>query len=100
MISGGPITIQNVSNTPVTFSSGSTLDLSGTIGIAIGTVPLSGLMARTGRRPGTSVGLLVSGLAALLAAGALQIESFILLTVATFVFGFGAAADRLVIRGE
>ena len=66
-----------------------------TIGIAVGTVPLSALMARTGRRPGTSIGLVVSALAALTAAGALAIESFFVLTAATFVFGFGAAADRL-----
>ena len=67
----------------------------GTIGIALGTAPIAWVMGRTGRRLGMVGGLSISALGAVLAAAAVQVESFPLFVVGMFLFGFGAAADRL-----
>lgn len=67
----------------------------GTIGIALGTAPIAWFMGRTGRRLGIVGGLSISAFGAILAAAAVQLESFALFVVGMFLFGFGAAADRL-----
>lgn len=66
-----------------------------TIGLAMGTAPIAALMARAGRRAGISVGLVTGSLGILVAAVAIGFESFLLFVTGMFIFGFGAAGDRL-----
>ena len=66
-----------------------------TVGIAVGTRPLSRLMGRIGRRNGMVVGAAIAGVGALLAAIATNIGGFALLLTGLFILGFGASADRL-----
>ncbi len=66
-----------------------------TVGIAVGTRPMSRLMDRTGRRTGMVVGAAVAAAGALLAAVAANVDGFVLLLVALFVFGLGTSGDRL-----
>lgn len=67
----------------------------GTIGIAAGTAPIAWVMGRTGRRLGIVGGLLISAIGAVIAAIAVGVQSFPVFVVGMFLFGFGAAADRL-----
>ena len=66
-----------------------------TVGLAVGTTPIAALMARQGRRPGIVGGLALGVIGALTAALGIGIESFALFAAGLFVFGFGAAGDRL-----
>jgi MFS family permease len=65
------------------------------VGVAVGTAPIAALMARRGRRPGISAGMIVAAGGALLAASAIGVRSFPLYVLGMFVFGFGNAGDRL-----
>jgi MFS family permease len=66
-----------------------------TVGIALGTAPIAALMARRGRRDGIVTGLVIGIAGVLIAAAAIGLESFPLFVIGLFVFGFGAAGDRL-----
>ena len=66
-----------------------------TIGVAVGTAPLSAVMARKGRRIGISGGLAVATLGGVLAIIAIALSSFPLFVLGTFTIGFGSAGDRL-----
>jgi MFS family permease len=57
------------------------------VGVALFTLPAALLMRRIGRKPGFIGGALLAGLAALLAGHAIQIESFALLCMSTFLIG-------------
>lgn len=65
------------------------------VGIGIGVVPLSAVMARYGRRPGMVVGSSVAVAGVLGAALAAAEGSYPLLVASLFVFGLGVAAERL-----
>ncbi|MDH3539583.1 MAG: MFS transporter [Acidimicrobiia bacterium] len=66
-----------------------------TVGIAIGTPPIAWLMARSGRRIGLAVGMLISAAGAAAAAAAVNAGSFPLFVIGMFVFGAGISAERL-----
>ncbi len=66
-----------------------------TVGVALGTAPLAGLMARHGRSPGIAAGLIIAANGAALAAFAIVIGSFPLFVAGLLAFGFGNAGDRL-----
>jgi MFS family permease len=66
-----------------------------TIGIAVGTAPLAALMARRGRRPGIALGLAMASVGAVVVAIAITTGIFPLFVAGMFLFGFGAAGDRL-----
>ena len=66
-----------------------------TIGLAIGTTPIAALMIRRGRRIGIAAGLGLGVLGVLVAAAAIGLKSFPLFVIGMFIFGFGAAGDRL-----
>jgi MFS family permease len=61
------------------------------VGVAISTLPAAFLMRRIGRKPGFIGGALTAGVAALLAGYAVQIQSFWLLCLATFLVGIQGA---------
>jgi MFS family permease len=61
------------------------------VGVAISTLPAAFLMRRVGRKPGFIGGALTAGVAALLAGYAVQISSFYLLCLATFLVGIQGA---------
>jgi MFS family permease len=65
------------------------------VGVAAGTAPIAALMARRGRRPGISAGMIAAAGGAVLAASAIGLRSFPLYVLGMFVFGFGNAGDRL-----
>jgi len=65
------------------------------VGAAMGSVLLSSLMARRGRRPGLVAGYGIGVLGALVATAAILIRSFELLLVGTTLIGFGNAANQL-----
>ncbi len=66
------------------------------LGAAIGSIVLSGLMARIGRRRiGLSAGYAIGVLGALIAAGAVFSGSFPLLLGGTLLIGFGNSANQL-----
>lgn len=66
-----------------------------TIGLAIGTAPLAGLMARRGRRPGIALGMGLAAVGAAVVAAAFLSEVFPLFVAGMFLFGFGLAGERL-----
>ena len=66
-----------------------------TVGIAVGTTPIASVMARSGRRRGMTLGLGIGTAGVLLAVAAIGVESFPLFVAGMFLFGFGAAGDRL-----
>ncbi len=66
-----------------------------TIGIAVGTAPISALMAKSGRRAGITAGLGIATAGIALATTAIGLRWFPLFVAAMFIFGFGVAADRL-----
>jgi MFS family permease len=65
------------------------------LGAAIGSVLLSMLMARWGRRPGLSLGYGVGVGGALVATAAVLMRSFPLLLVGTLLIGFGNSSGQL-----
>ena len=66
-----------------------------TAGGALAAIPLSRLMARSGRRPGLLSGYATGGLGATIVIGAAQIHSFALLLVGMVAFGVGNTASLL-----
>jgi MFS family permease len=66
-----------------------------TVGLAVGTAPLAGLMARRGRRPGIALGLGTTATGGAIVVVAFLVEVFALFVLGMFVFGFGMAGDRL-----
>ena len=66
-----------------------------TLGLALAGAPLAALMARRGRRTGFLVGQGMAIAGALLAAYAVQVESFAMLLAGMLLFGSGASGDRL-----
>jgi MFS family permease len=65
------------------------------LGAAAGSVLLSAIMARRGRRIGLTLGYLLSVLGAVIATLAVVARSFPLLVVGTFLIGFGNSANNL-----
>jgi MFS family permease len=65
------------------------------LGASAGSILLSSLMARRGRRPGLVLGYAVAVVGALLAATAVVIRSFPLLILATMAIGWGNSANQL-----
>jgi len=61
------------------------------VGTACGTVPAALLMRRIGRRAGLIAGMLVGTLGSVIAAAAILVKGFLLLTAGTFPLGFAAA---------
>ena len=66
-----------------------------TVGIAVGTRPMSRLMGRSGRRIGMVVGAVVAATGLLLAAVATNLGGFGLLLAGLFILGLGSSSDRL-----
>ena len=66
-----------------------------TVGIAVGTRPMSRLMGMKGRRIGMVVGAGVAAVGLLFAAVATNAAAFALLLAGLFVVGFGLSSDRL-----
>lgn len=64
-------------------------------GAAIGTISLSALMVRRGRRAGLTAGYLLGAAGGLLAAAAIVAQAFALLLVGTLLIGFGNASNQL-----
>jgi MFS family permease len=65
------------------------------LGSALGSVVLSMLMARRGRRPGLSLGYLISVLGALVATSAVVSQSLPTLILGTMLIGFGNSSNQL-----
>jgi MFS family permease len=65
------------------------------LGAAAGSLLLSSLMARSGRRPGLVAGYAIGVLGALIATAAILMRSFPLLLVGTGLIGFGNSANQL-----
>ncbi len=65
------------------------------LGSALGSVLLSALMARRGRRPGIVAGYAVGVIGALVATAAVLFRSFPLLLVGTLLIGFGNSSNQL-----
>lgn len=65
------------------------------LGASSGSILVSSLMARRGRRPGLVLGYAVAVVGALLAASAVVARSFPLLIVGTILLGWGNAANQL-----
>jgi MFS family permease len=65
------------------------------LGASSGSILLSSLMARRGRRPGLVLGYAVAVVGALLAASAVVARSFPLLIVGTILLGWGNSANQL-----
>ena len=66
------------------------------LGAALGSVLLSGLMARRGRRrAGLAAGYAIGVLGALIATAAVLSDSFPLLLAGTLLIGFGNSANQL-----
>lgn len=65
------------------------------LGAALGSVLLSALMARRGRRPGLVAGYAIGALGALLATAAVIVRTFPLLLAATLLIGFGNSSNQL-----
>lgn len=67
-----------------------------TVGVAVGTTPLTAYMTRRGRRPGLALGLLVASIGAGVAVAAVASRSFLLFLLAMLILGMGNSADRLI----
>ena len=65
------------------------------LGSALGSVLLSMLMARRGRRPGLSLGYVISVLGALVATSAVVSQSLPTLILGTMLIGFGNSSNQL-----
>jgi MFS family permease len=65
------------------------------LGSAVGSVLLSMLMARRGRRPGLSLGYVVSVVGALVATSAVISQSLPTLVLGTMLIGFGNSSNQL-----
>ncbi len=65
------------------------------LGAALGSVLLSALMARRGRRPGLVAGYVVAGGGALIATASVISRSFPLLLLGTLLIGFGNSSNQL-----
>jgi MFS family permease len=65
------------------------------LGSALGSVLLSMLMARRGRRPGLSLGYVISVIGALVATSAVVSESLPTLILGTMLIGFGNSSNQL-----
>jgi MFS family permease len=67
----------------------------GTAGGALAAVPISRLMARSGRRPGLAAGYATGGVGALIVIAAAQLRSFPLLLLGMLLFGVGNTSSLL-----
>jgi MFS family permease len=61
------------------------------VGTACGTVPAALLMRRIGRRAGLVAGMLAGTIGSVIAAAAILVQSFLLLSAGAFLLGFAAA---------